>query len=80
MALHVHSLQDVLSVGGDVLARICRSCLRVVCKDCGRLVFWPDNDAKVRELEEDADKQLFCRCRPYTKKFAHRKPTKRDAF
>jgi RNase P subunit RPR2 len=74
MAPHVHSLQNVLSDGGVVVAKICRSCLKVICKDCGRLVFWPDNDATVRIAEEDSGHQLYCRCRPYTKKFAQRRP------
>lgn len=72
---HSHSLQDVLSAGDKMVAKICRTCLKVICKDCGRLVFWPDNDAAVRIAEEDSGRQLYC---PYTKKFAHRKPAKRD--
>lgn len=71
---HEHSLQDVTSYGGKVIAKICRSCLKVVCKACKRLVFWPDNDVTVRVAEEDAGRQLYCRCRPYTKRFAHRRP------
>jgi len=74
MGPHSHSLQDVLSAAGDLVAKVCRTCLKVVCKDCGRLVFWPDNDVTVRVAEAYAGRQLYCRCRPYTKRFAHRRP------
>ena len=72
--------QDVVSNGGTLLARICRMCAEVICKDCGRRAFWPDSDARARALENDPDDPIrFCRCRPYTKRFANRKPRERDA-
>lgn len=77
MCGHTHQ-QKVESNGGELLAWICLGCLHVFCKDCHQRVFWPDNDNQVRVLEEE-DGPLFCRCRPCTKRFAHRKPTKRDA-
>jgi hypothetical protein len=76
MCGHVHQ-QEVRTNGGDLLARICTACLLVFCKDCHRRVFWPDSDAKVREIGENDI--WFCRCRPATKGFAHRRPGKVDA-
>ena len=74
------SQQDVVSIGGDELAKICRGCLTVFCKKCSLRVFWPDSAAKAQEIERDEGSRLFCRCRPYTKRFAHRLPKVRDAI
>jgi hypothetical protein len=56
MPFHVHVTQNVISKGRKVLARICRHCLVVLCKDCGARVFVADHG---RESQ-------MCKCREVT--------------